>query len=164
MKDFIDEILWELSHLTQKQVYRLFCSMNQRIKQFWDFWMWKRDGIRFWLSERQMQKFINLMIDYGFLKIKRRVRSNRGFLCRLFSASEELLKYFWEIRNFVLKKFKYINPKEYMLARFPVIRDRYWKLEFRVNGQKYFVNKRWRFKDKIYWEIENRIINPLVLI
>jgi len=162
LKSFIDEIIWEIPKLTQKKVYKIFCSMKQRNKRYWTFWLGKRDGFRFWISERQMQYFVNLMLNYWFLSIDSEVRSSRGFKCRVFKASKELLWYFKQIKDYVVKKFEYIDPVAYVKARFTVKKE-WWKLKFKVNWNRYIIHLRGRFKDKIYDVWNNLIINPLKL-
>lgn len=159
---FIEEIIWEIPKLTEKKVYKIFCSMKERNKKYWNFWLGKRDGFRFWISERQMQYFVNLMLDYWFLSIEKEVYSSRGFKCRVFKASEQLKQYFICIKDYVFKKFEYIDPVAYVKARFCVVKE--WsKLKFKVAWNRYIIHLRWRFKNVIYDVWNNCIINPLIL-
>jgi len=160
MQWFIQDIIWEIPKLTERKVYRIFCSMKARYKKYWNFWLGKRDWFRFWVSERQMQYFVNLMIDYWFLSIEDEVYSSRGFKCRVFKASKQLIEYLLKIKDYVL--YTYVDPVAYVKARF-TYKIKYSKLEFKVKWNKYIIHLRGRFKDKIYDVSENKIINPLVL-
>jgi hypothetical protein len=162
LKSFINEIIWEIPKLTERKVYRIFCSMKARQKKYWTFWLGKRDGFRFWVSERQMQYFVNLMINYWFLSIDSEVKSSRGFKCRVFKASKQLLNYFIQIKDYVATKFEYIDPVAYVKARF-IIKKVWSKLKFKVHWDRYIIHLRWRFKNVIYDVGNNCIINPLSL-
>lgn len=162
LKSFIDDIILEIPKLTEKKVYRIFCSMKARNKKYWTFGLGKRDGFRFGISERQMQYFVNLMLDYWFLSIDSEVRSSRGFKCRVFKASKQLLSYFIQIKDYVVNKFEYINPTDYIKARF--ITKKVWsKLKFKVSWNRYIIHLRWKFKNVIYDVWNNCIVNPLSL-
>lgn len=162
MNEFISEIIWEIPKLTEGKVYRIFCSIKARQKKYWVFGLWKRDGFRFWVSERQMQYFVNLMLDYWFLSIDSIVYSSRWFKCRVFKASKQLLWYLNEIKDYVKKVFTYVDPIAYVKTRF--ITKKVWsKLKFKVHWERYIIHLRWRFKNVIYDIWNNCIINPLLL-
>ena len=109
-----------------------------------------------------MQYFIKAMLDYWFLEVDREVKSSRGFKCRVFKVSSQLKTYFSEIKDYVFKKFEYINPTEYVKSKFLVVK-RGSKLVFKVAGIKYHIATRGRFKNVIYDTANNCIINPLTL-
>ena len=162
MKEFIDEIIWEIPVLTEKRVYKIMCSIKARQKKYWSFGLWKRDWSRFWISDRQMQYFINLMLDYGFISVDGTTRSSRWFPCRVFKASEQLLGYLSQIKDYVFKKFEYIDPIAYVKSMFSVVK-KWSKLVFKVSWIKYTINIYWKFKWVIYDTQNNCIVSPLSL-
>jgi len=101
---FIEDINETYPKLRKDKILKIFCSMKLRNKKYWVFGIGKRDWDKFCISQRQMQYFINMMIDYWFLSTSRKVRWSSWYICRVYKASKELLGYFTQIKDVVLVK------------------------------------------------------------
>ena len=147
-----------------KQIWKLLITIKARIKKYNVIWLSRLEAIRFWLSERQMQSFIYYLRNVWAINKKWMVKGwNNCFKCNVYSLSEWFLEEINKIKDFVVKKFEYIEPLEYMLARFNPVKHKYWKYHFIVNWNRYIINERGKYKWKIYWCEENKLINPLLL-
>jgi len=161
LQEFIKEINWLYPRLKPKAIYKMFCSMKGREKKYWIFGMGKRDWAKFFISERQMQYFINVMIDYWFLEIKWEVSSNRRFRCRVFKASKQLLEYFKQIKDVVLVKCSNLTDRikdwnnSNDISSFFTIQTKYRKQYFKYDGVIYILWKD-RYKGVIYDTMNNK--------
>jgi hypothetical protein len=52
----------------------------------------------------------------------------------------------------------FISPIEWMKANV-TYKKKYWIYKFTFEGNKYIINTKWRFKDKILDVVENKIIS-----
>ena len=152
LQDFITEINWEIPKISKKRIYRIFCSLKWRVKKYSKFGIGKRDGIKFGISERQMTYFINLMTDYWFLEVSGETRGGRGFMCRLFTASEQLKEFFLQIKDVIITKVTNLTDRiaqwnkntdwiQY-LSTMVIIKRKYWENKFKYNWVKYVI-PRW---------------------
>lgn len=166
MQEFIEEIHWLYPNLWTKAIYKMFCSMKGRDKKYWNFWLWKRDWSKFFVSERQMTYFINIMINYWFLEEVWNANC-RGFKCRVFRASNQLKKYFTQIKDVVVSKISHLTDriKEWnnqdiksYLSSLVDIRRKWNKETFKYNWLKYVIWKR-QYEGIIYDTSENRGLN-----
>lgn len=161
---FMIEDLREIfPNISQKQLWKLLLTLKCRYKTFDRVWISRKEATRFWLSERQLQAFIVYLRNIWILELIWRAKASNGFLCNVYKIGKEFISLFDNINWFVKKAFKYLNPLEFVKSNFRY-KTRYWKLEFKHNGNKYIIHRKGRFKDKIYWIIENKIINPYMLI
>jgi len=96
---FTEEIHELIPKITKRKAYYLLCSMRGRYKKYWVFGIGKRDGKRFWISERQMSYFVKLLVDYWFLEKKREVIGSRNYPCAIYKASKALQEMFLQIRD-----------------------------------------------------------------
>lgn len=156
LNSFIEDIIWEIPKLTEKKVYRIFCSLKARNNKYSTFWFGKRDGARFGVSCRQMTYFINLMIDYWFLKMNWEAYTKWGHKCRVFKASKQLKEYFIDIKDYVFSGIKNLTEwirnwnnsqdiASYLSTTVIIRKDR-----FNYEWVKYIIGKR-----KHEWKIYN---------
>jgi hypothetical protein len=171
LNEFIKEIIWEIPKLNERKVYRVFCWIKARQKKYWTFWLWKRDGYRYWISCRQMTYFINLMIDYWFLEIKGHARSKTGHKCRIYKASKQLKTYLNQIKDYVFKKIDNLTQKikwfcEYnntitYIKSLSGVKRKFKRYDFEYIWEYYLVfwdNEIWR-KNKILRKSDWKIMN-----
>ena len=108
---FIQDIHEELPNLNTRAIYKIFCSMKGRNKKYWIFWLWKRDWAKFFISNRQMTYFIDIMIKYWFLEVSWEALSKGMFKCRLFKASKQLKEYFTQIKDVIVTKISNLSDR-----------------------------------------------------
>lgn len=111
LQSFIEDINWEYPKLGKVAIYKMFCSLKGKHKKYNTFWLWKREGAKFFVSARQMQYFINVMIDYGFIDIVWETKGSRWFTCRIFKASKQLIEYFKQIKDVILTKVSNLSDR-----------------------------------------------------
>jgi hypothetical protein len=85
-----------------------------------------------------------------------------AFKCNVYSLWTWFIEWLEEVKDFVLKTFKYVNPITYVKARFTT-KTVWSKLKFKVSWDRYIIHLRWKFKNVIYDVWNNCIINPLKL-
>lgn len=159
----VEELNDIFPHFTQIKIYKILLSIKCRYKKYWIIWISRLEASRFWTSERQMQYFIYYLREIKAINKIKMVKSfKNNFKCNVYSLSDWFKNWLEEVKEFIKKKFEYINPTEYVKARFPYKIEKN-KLKFKINWDRYIIHLRWRFKDKIYDVWNNCIINPLLL-
>lgn len=162
MQEFIKEINWELPKISTRRIYTVLMSIKGRLKKYKTIWLGRRDWPKFNISERQMPKLINLLIDTWHLIEKWHTRGSRWFSCRVYELSDYLKRELANLKDYVKAKFEYINPVEYVKARF-AYKIKYGRIKFEVDWNKYMIALRGKYKNVIYDCTNNNIINPLKL-
>lgn len=91
MQELISQILKQNPNVSKNAIHKILFSLHGRNKKFGKVGLWKRDGEKFWISERQMTYVINSLIISGFLSISGKVKWTRWFLCNVYKISTENL-------------------------------------------------------------------------
>ncbi len=158
MQQFLQDIQEILPKVTQRKGYVFLCSLQGRSEKYGKFWVGKRDGKKFGISERQMLKLIRLLIDYGFLTIEWEIKGTSGFKCRIFKASKALREIFNGIRGGInisnlTDRIKQFNSNH---NTFDYLRNN-WKVKGKklIIEDRYIVYNKWKYKDCVYDSQEN---------
>jgi len=157
----IQEIHDIFPKLSERNIYKLLLAIKCRYIKFGKIWLSRLEASRFWISERQLQSFIDYLREVGAInKIWMVKWWNNCFKCNVYKLWKWFIEWLQEVKDFIKKTFEYINPTAYIQARFNY-KIKYWKIKFKVNWNRYIIATRWRFKDVIYDVWNNYIINPL---
>ena len=146
---------------TEQKIWKILLTIKARYKKHGVIGLSRLEAARFGISERQMQNFINYLRNSKAIK-KIRMAYTNGFKCNVYSVSKWFSEGLEEVKDYVRKVFEYINPTEYVKARFTVKKEG-GKLKFKVNWNRYIIHLRGNFKDVIYDVWNNCIINPMKL-
>jgi len=144
----------------EKQIYRILLSIKSRNNKYNDVWISRKEWKKYWLSEKQMRNFINFLRDTWNLTIIWKRKSRSWWLCNIYKLSEWFIEWLKIIRGFT---FKYIEPISFVKRHF-IYKKKYWRIKFKVNWNRYFIQLIWDFPWVIYWVEENKIINPYLLM
>ena len=152
MQEFIEDINSELPNLSTYRIYKLLNHIKFRYQYYGTFWLWKREWPKkLWISERQMTYFINLMINYWFLEVKKVIVWNRKFTCRIYKVSSYLKEIITEIKDYVkvsnlsdkIKSWNNSQDTLNYLKGIVTLKTKYNKTSFKLNGIKYTLWKWW---------------------
>jgi hypothetical protein len=147
-------------NLTEKKIKKLLYCLKNRNRKYQRVWISRIECTKFWISERQLQKFINFLRDKWFLIFEKHKKLVQWFYCNVYRLSQFFRNELEKIRDYVKKQFEYINPLVFMKNHFNFT-VKYWIYTFKIDWNKYKINTRGRFKDKIFSCFENKIVNPL---
>jgi len=149
--------------MTERKIWKILLTIKFRYKTYWTIGLSRLEASRFGTSERQMQAFIRYLRDINAInKVWMIMALWTGRKCNVYSLSLWFIEWLEEVKDFVKKVFTYIDPVAYVKSKFKVKR-KYWILKFKVDGERYQISERGRFKGKIYDIANNCIINPLSL-
>ena len=158
----IQELKDIFPHITEYKIWKILLTIKFRYIKYWTIWISRLEASRFWLSERQLYSFIKYLREVQAIKKYKMAVAINGFKCNVYKVSKWFSDGLNDIKEFIKKKFEYINPLEYVKARFVIVKE--WsKLKFKVNWNRYIIHTRWRFKNVIYDVWNNCIISPLTL-
>jgi len=153
MQDFLEDIQEIIPKITKRKAYFLLCSIKGRVEKYWKFGIWKRDGHKFGISERQMQKFIALLRDYWYINKVAQVRGSRGFMCSLYKVSSVMKEFFNDIRGGIKTSNLTDRIKQFNISHntFDYLRG-YWVVKYTkcIIQDRYIVHKRAKGKYKDY--------------
>ena len=159
----IEELKDIFPKLTEKKIYRLLLTIKARYKKYKVIGISRLEATNYWTSERQLQSFIDFLRDnWAIKKISMAKCKKNAFKCNVYSLWTWFIEWLEEVKDFVLKTFKYVNPITYVKARFTT-KTVWSKLKFKVSWDRYIIHLRWKFKNVIYDVWNNCIINPLKL-
>lgn len=152
---------------TEQKIWKILITIKTRYVKYGTIGISRLEASRFWTSQRQMQAFITYLRQIRALRKKRMAIAINGFKCNVYSLAGWFVEWLEEVKSFVKKVFTYINPVEYVKAKFTYKQDRY-NIKFDYNWEKYYIPLRGRFKWKIFsvlwWNNGNwKLINPLTL-
>ena len=99
MQDFLEDIQEMIPKITKRKAYLIVCTMKWRCEKYWSFGLWKRDGPRYGISERQMSYLIALLVDYWYIKVVAKIRGSRGFICSVYKASSVMKEVMAKLRQ-----------------------------------------------------------------
>jgi hypothetical protein len=160
----IEEFKDIFPRLTSRQIWRLLLTIKLRYKTYGKLWLSRLEASNYWISERQMLKFIDYLRDTKAIeKIGMTISKNNWMKCNVYSIWKWFLNWLNKVKEYIKKTFEYVDPISYVKARFQT-KTKYWKLSFKVNWNKYIIHLRGDFKNVIYDVWNNCIINPLTLI
>lgn len=159
MQDFLENIQEIIPKITKRKAYLIVCAMKWRGENYWSFGIWKRDGPKYGISERQMSYFIALLVDYWYIKPVAKVRWSRGYLCTIYKASSIMKDIMASVRqglNWVCKRVANLtdrikqwnesnNAYDYLVNEWKVKK---WKLILQDGD--YIIDKKWRRLNIIY--------------
>jgi len=157
----IQELQDIFPRFTEQKIWKILLTIKARYKKHGVIGLSRLEAARFGTSERQMQTFINYLKQTKAIK-KIRMACVHGFKCNVYSISKWFAEWLEDVKDFVRNVFEYINPTEYVKARY-VIKREWWKLKFKVEWNRYIIHLRWKFKNVIYDVWNNCIINPIEL-
>ena len=153
MQDFLEDIQEIIPKITKRKAYFLLCSIKGRVEKYWKFGIWKRDGHKFGISERQMQKFIALLRDYWYINKVAQVRGSRGFMCSLYKVSSVMKEFFNEIRGGIKTSNLTDRIKQFNSSHntFDYLRG-YWVVKYKklIIDNRYIVYNKWKYQDSVY--------------
>ncbi len=159
----ITQELLQETNLTERKIWKLLLTLKTRYKKYKVIWISRLEAVRFGTSERQLQNFIYYLRNFWYIEKIRMVKGNNNcFKCNVYSLSDVLIEFLKDIKDYVKKTFEYINPIEYVKARF-TLKKKYNKLKFKVNWNRYIIHLRGKFMNVVYDVWNNCIINPLEL-
>ena len=164
MQELLESIQIEIPNITEKKLFKLLCAMKWRNEQYSKFWLWKRDGPKFWISERQMRKLVTLLLDYWYMTIGGHVKGSRWFKCRIFRASSVLkdilqsvrqglngiCKSVWNLSDRIRAFNSSHNTFNYLKGQWVV---KYNKM---IIWDRYIVYNKWKYKDSVYDSQDNK--------
>ena len=158
----INELSDKFPNITERKVWRILLTIKFRYMKYGTIGISRLESVRFWISERQLQKFIKYLRDIKAIKkVKSRFTQN-WFKCNVYSVFKWFSEWLKEVREYVKKKFEYIDALDYVKGKFATKKE--WsKIKFKVNWDRYIIHTRWKFKNVIYDVWNNCIINPLNL-
>ena len=160
----IEELKDIFPKLTERKIYRLLLTIKARYNKYKVIGISRLEATRYGTSERQLQSFIDYLREsWAIEKIDMVKCKNNAFKCNIYNLSEWFINWLQEVKDFVKKTFKYINPLDFVKARFPY-KIKNGKLKFEVNWDRHIIHLRGRFKGVIYSLNEDKIINPQRLI
>jgi len=159
----VTELKKNFPNLSENQIWKLLLTIKARYKTYTVIGISRLEAIRYWMSERQLQSFINFLRESKALNKIRMIKCKKNaFKCNVYRLSEWFIEWLNEIKDFVKKTFTYIDPTNYVKSRFSY-KIKYWKIKFKVNWNRYIIHQKWRFKNVIYDVWNNCIISPLLL-
>ena len=138
----------------------LICQIiKYRNKKYWKIGLSRLEHSRIWLSQRELQKIINYLRKNNLLKKIDMIRwNNNKFLCNIYELSNDFVNYLQTIKEFAKKQYlSIISNIEAIQSRFSYINKKN-KIIFEKNWIKYIIQKKWKFKDKIYDCYNNKIV------
>jgi len=149
-------------NLTEQKIWKLLLTIKFRYKKHGAIGISRLEATRYGTSERQLQAFIKYLRDIDAIRKVKMATAINWFKCNVYSLSKWFSDWLKEVKEFVKKKFEYINPTNYVKSRF-TYKETPSKITFKVHWDKYIIHKRGRFKGVIYDVVNNLIINPLLL-
>lgn len=163
----IVELLKEyFPRVKDKTLIKIVFTIKARDSQFKTIWLSRYEANKFWVWETTLQKIINFLKEFWILEFAwTRLRNKWTHICNYYLLSEDFKSLFSSLKMFIKKTFEYIDPIVFMKRFLSYTYDTSTKTyKFKVNWNRYIIKTTWRFKWKIYWIEENKIINPLTLI
>ena len=166
LQELLDFMKVWFPKIQDKILIKILFTLKWRDKQYKNIWFSRLEASKFNMSEWTLQKIIyflrnNWIIEFiGQSKTKKQYDYQK---CNIYKLSDNFKQLFYDIQTFAKKVFQYMNPLEFMKKYFSY-KFKSWIYSFKVNGQKYIIQTRWKFAWVIYWTIENTIINPLSLL
>lgn len=159
----ISEIHDIFPNFTEKKIWKILITIKARYKTYGTIGISRLEASRFGTSERQMQYFIDYLRESEAIRKLTMVKcKNNAFKCNVYTLSEWFIAWLNEVKDFIKKEFKYINPVTYVKSKF-TIKKEWSKLKFKVNWNRYIIHTRWKFKNVIYDVWNNCITNPTTL-
>lgn len=156
------ELLDIFPKFTEQKIWKILITVKARYKKHGTIGISRLEATRFGTSERQMQKFINYLKQTQAIKKVKMATASNGFKCNVYKLALWFIEGLEEIKDYVRKKFEYIDPIMFVKTRFTT--KKVWnKLKFKVNWNRYIIHLKWKFKNVIYDVWNNCIINPLEL-
>lgn len=161
--DFLKE--W-FPKIQEKMLIKILFTLKARSEQFNSIWFSRKEAYKFNMSEWTLQKIIYYLRNYWIIELVWQTKTKNFYdyqKCNVYKLSDNFKQLFKDLQFFTKKVFEYINPLEFM-KKFFSYKFKYHKYEFKVNWLKYIIHTTWRFKNKIFWVEDNKIINPYTLL
>ena len=152
--------------VSQKTLIKIIFTLKARESQFWLIGFSRYESDKFNIWERTLQKIIYFLRDFWLLEYKqKKLRTKWDFLCNIYTLSSDFVEMFRSLEFFTKKIFEYLDPIIFMKRFFSYKLDLKKKCyKFKINWNRYIIQTKWKFKWKIYWIEENKIINPFDLL
>jgi hypothetical protein len=165
MDDFFSLLQNRFPFINKKNAGLIFCMISWRLNKFWNnIWLSRCEWERLNISQERLRSVIYFLRDFWILKYKKKAFSKKkSLLCNVYEITEGYLEMF-ESFEFYLKKFKYVDPLDFMLTYFKIHKNKPKFYMFKIDWLHYRVSKIWRFTWKVYSCESNSIINPLTLL
>lgn len=168
LQDILEFLQENFPKINKEIFIKIIFSLKSRAEKFEFIWFSRKEFEKFKIWESKLQEIIYFLRDFWILeKIWTKVITPNGNTsrhnCNLYKISDFFKKLLDNLEFFTKNIFEYVNPLEFAKKYFSP-KLKYWLWKFKVNWNRYFINTKWKFSWKIFWESENKIINPLVLI
>lgn len=156
--------------ISERSLYKIFLAIKQRYKKYWVVGISRHEWERFGLSEMKLRIFIEkLRKDWKLQDYK--VNKNRvkcmkkNFTCNVYKLSKEFIEFLEKVREFTKPVFTYIKytPEDVIEYVSSFAKKKYNQWKFDINGIKYVVNERWKWRWKIL-DTQNQKIVSLITI
>ena len=170
LQEILELLQEEFPKVKEKSLIKIIFSLKSRVSLYsnWNIGFSRTEYVNFGLSEATLQKIIYFLRDYWILEkvwIKKITPKNPTEFkyCNIYKIADFFLDLLKDLEFFTRKVFEYINPIEFMRKYFKFT-FKYWLYKFKHNWNRYYINTKWKFKNVIFWETEQKIINPLFLL
>ena len=159
----ISEIHELIPKLSEQKIWKILLTIKARHKKYWKIWLSRLEHVRFWTSERQIWYIIEVLISFWAMEKIWMVKAfSNWFKCNVYKLWQWFVKELEEVRSWIKKSFKYINPTEYVKANFKY-KIKYNNIKFEINWINYVISLYWKYKWVILDTINRKIVSPLDL-
>ena len=170
LQEILELLQEQFPKVKEKTFIKIIFALKSRNDLYWNWniGLSRLESDDFSVWEATLQKIIYFLRNFWIIekvwerKITTRDKKEER-LCNIYKIADFFLSMLNELEYFSKHIFEYINPTEFVRKYFkPILK--YWLYKFKVNWNRYYINTKWKFRWVIYWESENKIINPLELL
>ena len=154
--------------LSDRQTYKLFITIKARFKRYGSIGLSRLEATRFGISERRMQHIIDILRNKNkpmLVKSWMVKGNNNPYKCNIYTLTKDFIEFLEWIKEFVKKEFSYIQytPEQVLEYVSTFAKSKYSQWKFELQGSKYIVPQKWKWRWKIYSCSDRRIISLITI-